>query len=64
MSTKIVATPSEPLNGKINKGDLDSIYNDYMLEVQLDSTTTRQFKKTMGFYIGIDILKSFIQQFF
>jgi hypothetical protein len=62
MSTKIVATPSKPLNGEINKDDLHKISEDYLKLVKLDSTTSRHFKKTDGFYINLDILKSFIKQ--
>jgi hypothetical protein len=62
MSTTIVSTPSEPLNGEINKDDLHKIFEDYHTQVKLDSTTSRQFKKTDGFYINIAILKAFIKQ--
>jgi hypothetical protein len=62
MSTKIVSTPSKPLNGEINKEDLSKIFKDYAKEVKLDSTTSRHFKKTDGFFLNLNILKSFIQQ--
>jgi hypothetical protein len=62
MSTKIVSTASKPLNGEINKDDLHKIHEDYIKLVKLDSTSQRHFKKTDGFYLSLDILKSFIQQ--
>ncbi|MEI9935330.1 MAG: hypothetical protein WDM71_10900 [Ferruginibacter sp.] len=62
MSTKIVSTPSAPLNGEISKKDLRKIHSDYMKHVKLESTEGRVLKKTEGFYIDIDILKAFIEQ--
>ncbi len=62
MSTKIVSTPSQPLNGEINEKDLHQISDDYHKLVKLDSTTARHFKKSDGFFITIDILKAFIEE--
>ena len=62
MSTKIVSTPSKPLNGEISKHDLHKIHDDYTNLVQLNSAGPRHFKKTDGFYISLDILKAFIHQ--
>jgi hypothetical protein len=62
MSTKIVSTPSQPLNGEINEKDLHEIFEDYHKLIKLDSTTSRHFKKSDGFFITIDILKAFIEE--